>query len=31
MEPTARFGPFVMNSHDETFSAVDDYRCGRLA
>jgi hypothetical protein len=30
-EPIAQYGPFVMNTNDEIFRAVDDYRSGRLA
>jgi redox-sensitive bicupin YhaK (pirin superfamily) len=30
-EPIAQYGPFVMNSNDEIFRAVEDFRAGRLA
>jgi redox-sensitive bicupin YhaK (pirin superfamily) len=30
-EPIAQYGPFVMNSNEEIFQAVEDYRAGRLA
>ncbi|MFZ5549766.1 MAG: pirin family protein [Pseudomonadota bacterium] len=29
-EPIAQYGPFVMNSHDEIFQAVEDFRAGRF-
>jgi hypothetical protein len=29
-EPIAQYGPFVMNSHDEIFAAVQDYQAGRF-
>jgi redox-sensitive bicupin YhaK (pirin superfamily) len=30
-EPIAQYGPFVMNSNDQIFQAVEDFRAGRLA
>ncbi|TMH06242.1 MAG: pirin family protein [Betaproteobacteria bacterium] len=30
-EPIAQYGPFVMNTSDEIFQAVQDYRSGRFA
>ena len=29
-EPIARYGPFVMNTKDEIFQAIDDYKNGRF-
>jgi quercetin 2,3-dioxygenase len=29
-EPIAQYGPFVMNSHEEIFKAVEDFRAGRF-
>ena len=30
-EPIAQYGPFVMNSNEEIFRAVEDYQAGRFA
>jgi quercetin 2,3-dioxygenase len=30
-EPIVQYGPFVMNSQQEIFKAVEDFRAGRLA
>jgi hypothetical protein len=30
-EPIVQYGPFVMNSNEEIFRAVEDFRAGRLA
>jgi redox-sensitive bicupin YhaK (pirin superfamily) len=30
-EPIAQYGPFVMNSNEEIFKAVEDFNAGRLA
>ena len=30
-EPIAQYGPFVMNSNEAVFQAVEDFRSGRLA
>ena len=29
-EPIARYGPFVMNTHEEILTAIDDYNHGRF-
>jgi quercetin 2,3-dioxygenase len=30
-EPIAQYGPFVMNSNEQIYQAVEDFRAGRLA
>jgi redox-sensitive bicupin YhaK (pirin superfamily) len=30
-EPIVQYGPFVMNSNEQIFQAVEDFRAGRLA
>ena len=30
-EPIAQYGPFVMNSNEQIFQAVQDFRAGRFA
>jgi redox-sensitive bicupin YhaK (pirin superfamily) len=29
-EPIARYGPFVMNTREEIYQAIEDYRSGRM-
>ena len=31
MEPIKQYGPFVMNTQEEIFQALKDYRSGQLA
>jgi redox-sensitive bicupin YhaK (pirin superfamily) len=30
-EPIVQYGPFVMNSNEQIYQAVEDFRAGRLA
>ena len=29
-DPVARYGPFVMNTQDEIYEAIEDYRSGKM-
>ena len=29
-EPIARYGPFIMNTQQEIYQAIEDYRSGKL-